>query len=134
MKVTAPSSRFRAAMIITHRSLASFACRVVAAATAAFTGDAAVLDRRHARPRAPAHDDRAIRARRHRRGRDRAAARTSGTRSAKLVEAARIMDALFLRQVWAGNDAMLQELAARLASAPVGAARDRRPKRDCTTS
>jgi hypothetical protein len=29
---------------------------------------------------------------------------------AKLVEAARLMDALFLRQVWAGNDAMLQDL------------------------
>jgi hypothetical protein len=31
----------------------------------------------------------------------------------KLVEAARLMDALFLRQVWSGNDAMLQELARR---------------------
>jgi peptidase M49-like protein len=30
---------------------------------------------------------------------------------AKLVEAARIMDSLFLEQVWAGNDAMLQDLA-----------------------
>src|SRR3954469_18026815 len=30
---------------------------------------------------------------------------------AKLVEAARLMDSLFLRQVWAGNDSMLQELA-----------------------
>ena len=30
---------------------------------------------------------------------------------ALLVEAARIMDALFLRQVWAGNDTMLQTLA-----------------------
>ena len=30
---------------------------------------------------------------------------------AKLVEAARVMDALYLRQVWAGNDAMLQQLA-----------------------
>src|SRR5688572_4434980 len=29
----------------------------------------------------------------------------------KLAGAARVMDALFLRQVWAGNDAMLQELA-----------------------
>src|SRR5689334_2318031 len=38
---------------------------------------------------------------------------------AKLVEAARIMDALFLRQVWAGNDAMLQELAQQ-AARPVG--------------
>src|SRR5215467_8025932 len=38
---------------------------------------------------------------------------------ARLVEAARVMDALFLRQVWAGNDAMLQELAQR-AAMPVG--------------
>ena len=30
---------------------------------------------------------------------------------ARLVEAARIMDALFLRQVWAGNDALLQQLS-----------------------
>ena len=32
---------------------------------------------------------------------------------AKLVEASRLMDSLFLRQVWAGNDAMLQDLARR---------------------
>jgi len=38
---------------------------------------------------------------------------------ARLVDAARIMDALFLRQVWAGNDAMLQELAGQ-AARPVG--------------
>jgi len=30
---------------------------------------------------------------------------------ARLVDAARLMDSLFLRQVWAGNDAMLQELS-----------------------
>ena len=30
---------------------------------------------------------------------------------AKLVEAARLMDSLFLRQVWAGNESMLQELS-----------------------
>jgi hypothetical protein len=30
---------------------------------------------------------------------------------AKLVEAARLMDALFLRQVWSGNDALLQQLS-----------------------
>jgi hypothetical protein len=29
----------------------------------------------------------------------------------RLIEAARIIDALFLRQVWAGNDALLQQLA-----------------------
>jgi hypothetical protein len=37
----------------------------------------------------------------------------------RLVEAARIMDALFLRQVWAGNDALLQEMAQK-AAMPVG--------------
>src|SRR5919107_5681206 len=30
---------------------------------------------------------------------------------AKLVEASKLMDSLFLRQVWSGNDAMLQALA-----------------------
>src|SRR5437764_15410876 len=30
---------------------------------------------------------------------------------AKLVEASKVMDAIFLRQVWAGNEAMLIELA-----------------------
>ncbi|MEN3338866.1 MAG: hypothetical protein V7647_2542, partial [Acidobacteriota bacterium] len=30
---------------------------------------------------------------------------------AKLVDAAKLMDSLFLRQVWSGNDAMLQDLA-----------------------
>ncbi len=29
---------------------------------------------------------------------------------AKIIEAAELMDALFLRQVWAGNEAMLLEL------------------------
>jgi hypothetical protein len=29
----------------------------------------------------------------------------------RLVQAARVMDALFLRQVWAGNETMLQRLA-----------------------
>jgi hypothetical protein len=38
---------------------------------------------------------------------------------ARLVEAARVMDALFLHQVWAGNDALLQELAQK-AAMPVG--------------
>src|SRR3954454_8348866 len=38
---------------------------------------------------------------------------------ARLVDAAKIMDALFLRQVWAGNPAMLHELAQK-AAVPVG--------------
>ncbi len=40
---------------------------------------------------------------------------------ARLVEAARLMDALFLRQVWAGNPALLLELAAD--PGPLGRAR-----------
>ena len=40
---------------------------------------------------------------------------------AKQVEAARLMDSLFLRQVWAGNDALLIDLADE--TSPVGAAR-----------
>ena len=40
----------------------------------------------------------------------------------KLVEAARLMDSLFLRQVWAGNDAMLQELAVAAVTKGSGAA------------
>src|SRR5262245_21457536 len=30
---------------------------------------------------------------------------------AKLIDAARLMDSLFLRQVWSGNDALLQQLS-----------------------
>ncbi len=40
----------------------------------------------------------------------------------KLVDAARLMDGLFLRQVWAGNDAMLQELARAAVTHGPGAA------------
>ena len=55
---------------------------------------------------------------------------------AKLVEAAKLMDSLFLRQVWAGNDAMLQDLArAAVTKGPAAADRARpRPRRGCTTS
>src|SRR5207245_5411345 len=40
---------------------------------------------------------------------------------AKLVEASKIVDALFLRQVWAGNDAMLLDLVRD--ESPLGRAR-----------
>ena len=40
---------------------------------------------------------------------------------AKLVEAAKIVDALFLRQVWSGNEAMLVDLARD--DSPAGRAR-----------
>jgi Peptidase family M49 len=42
---------------------------------------------------------------------------------ARLVEAARLMDSLFLRQVWSGNDALLQSLARDVATLPAGPAR-----------
>jgi hypothetical protein len=41
---------------------------------------------------------------------------------AKLVEAARIMDGLFLEQVWAGNDALLETLSRRAVADASGAA------------
>ena len=37
---------------------------------------------------------------------------------ARLVEAARIMDGLFLRQVWSGNDALLETLARQTVATP----------------
>jgi Peptidase family M49 len=40
----------------------------------------------------------------------------------KLVEAAKLMDSLFLRQVWSGNDAMLQDLARAAVTKGPGAA------------
>ncbi len=45
---------------------------------------------------------------------------------AKLVEAAQVFDALFLRQVWAGNESMLLDLVARHVAGRAGAR--------CTTS
>ena len=45
---------------------------------------------------------------------------------AKLVEASKIIDALFLRQVWAGNDSDADRSVARV--------RRRRAARACTTS
>jgi hypothetical protein len=39
---------------------------------------------------------------------------------AKLVDASRLMDSLFLRQVWAGNDALLQRLSREVLARPAG--------------
>jgi Peptidase family M49 len=39
---------------------------------------------------------------------------------ARLIDAARLMDGLFLRQVWAGNDALLQQLSHDVVSLPPG--------------
>ena len=66
-------------------------------------------------------DDRAFRAGRHRRRHLRACRPTSRQALAKLVEAGRLMDALFLRQVWAGNEAVLFDLLAD--TTPLGRAR-----------
>jgi hypothetical protein len=44
---------------------------------------------------------------------------------AKLVDAARVMDALFLKQVWAGNEALLEQLARETVSARASDAADR---------
>ena len=44
---------------------------------------------------------------------------------AKLVDAARVMDGIFLRQVWAGNDALLQQLAHDVAAGSGADATDR---------
>ena len=55
---------------------------------------------------------------------------------AKLVEAARLMDSLFLEQVWAGNDAMLQDLSHEALGRSRGRARrprSRPPVASCTT-
>src|SRR5215210_2647819 len=45
---------------------------------------------------------------------------------AKLVEASKLMDSLFLRQVWSGNDAMLQALASAAVASGSAAADTRR--------
>jgi hypothetical protein len=45
---------------------------------------------------------------------------------AKLVDAARLMDGLFLRQVWAGNESLLQELARASVTTGPGATDGRR--------
>ena len=109
-------------MSITHRSVASFACLALAAATAAFSGDPLVRDQ----TAPPTAELRTMIARFA--PADIGADTTRlppGERDAlaKLVEAARIMDSLFLRQVWAGNDALLQQLAHAAVASPVGPTR-----------
>ena len=81
-----------------------------------------------------AHDDGALRAGRHRR-RHLARCPTNERQAlAHLVDAARLMDSLFLRQVWAGNDALLQQLGRDVADRPVGTASAPPPTRASTTS
>ena len=54
----------------------------------------------------------------------------------KLVEASQLIDALFLRQVWSGNEAMLQDLARDDSSGAKSTAerRHHKLKRNSTTS
>src|SRR4051794_33570455 len=97
-------------MITTHRYLLSFACLALAASTAALIGDAAMLEQTSP-PTAATLRTMTARFAPADIGAD-VGALPAGERQAlaKLVEAARIMDSLFLRQVWAGNDALLQQL------------------------
>ena len=108
-------------MTMTHRYLAPLACLVLAtAAGAAFTGDAPVQQqtsvptttelRTMTARFAPADIGADI------------SRLPAGERQAlaRLVEAARLMDSLFLRQVWAGNDALLQQLGRDVVSRPPG--------------
>jgi Peptidase family M49 len=106
---------------MTHRYLVPLACIVLAtAAGAAFTGDAPVQEKTSAPSTielrtmtarfAPAEIGADL------------TGLPGGERQAlaRLVEAARLMDSLFLRQVWAGNDALLQQLGHDIVSRPAG--------------
>ena len=108
-------------MTMTHRYLAPLACLVLAtAAGAAFTGDAPVQQKPSAVTTtelrtmtarfAPADIGADL------------SRLPEGERQAlaRLVDAARVMDGLFLRQVWAGNDALLQQLGHDIVSRPPG--------------
>ena len=108
-------------MTMTHRYLAPLACLVLAtAAGAAFTGDAPV------QPQPSAVTTTELRTMTARFAPADIGADLSrlpeGERQAlaRLVEAARLMDGLFLRQVWAGNDALLQQLGHDIVSRPPG--------------
>ena len=97
-----------------RRSIATVALTItLAALTAACTGDTPVNEAPPA-PAAPSSELRTMTARfapadivADTRALPEAERRALG----KLVEAARLMDSLFLRQVWAGNDALLQRLS-----------------------
>lgn len=109
---------------MTHRLIASLALTMVAtAAGAAFTGDLFVQDT----PAVPSTTELRTMTARFAPA-DISADLTGlpdGERKvlARLVDAARVMDSLFLRQVWAGNDALLQQLSHDVISRPVGPAR-----------
>ncbi len=112
---------------MTHRYLAPFALVVLATAAVAFTGDAPVQEKPQQKTSAPPSTElRSMTARFA--PADIGADITrlpDGERQAlaRLVDAARLMDSLFLRQVWAGNDALLQQLSHEVATRPAGTAR-----------
>ncbi len=107
-------SRTVRAALAARRSIAIVALTItLAALTSACTGDTPVKEAPPA-PAAPSSELRTMTAR------FAPADIVADTRAlpeserralGKLVEAARFMDSLFLRQVWAGNDALLQRLA-----------------------
>ncbi len=88
---------------------------LTAAAIVAATGDASVNDQARAAAAAPSASEINTMAARFAPAEIRAdlSALPDNERRAlaRLVEAARVMDSLFLKQVWAGNDALLQDLA-----------------------
>jgi hypothetical protein len=116
----------------THRNLGhvvlSLALISSAAMAAACSGDAPVKDASPAAaPSAPASELRTMTARFAPAdiGADVGALPDNERRAlARLIDAARIMDALFLRQVWSGNDALLQRLARESIDDRTGAAAD----------
>jgi hypothetical protein len=88
---------------------------LTAAAIVAATGDASVNDQARAAAAAPSASEITTMAARFAPAEIRAdlSALPDNERRtlSRLVEAARVMDSLFLKQVWAGNDALLQDLA-----------------------
>ena len=105
---------------MTHRYLAPIACMVLTAAGAAFSGDAPVQEKTSA-PSTTELRTMTARFVPADIGADLTKLADSERKAlGHLVEAARIMDSLFLRQVWAGNDALLQQLSRDVVTRPAG--------------
>jgi hypothetical protein len=106
---------------MTHRHLAPLAFSVLAtAAGAAFTGGASLQEKTSV---SSSTELRTMTARFAPADIGADITRLSGNERqalARLVEAARLMDSLFLRQVWAGNDALLQQLGHAIVSRAAG--------------
>ena len=105
---------------MTHRYLAPIACMVLTAAGAAFSGEAPVQEKTSA-PSTTELRTMTARFVPADIGADLTKLADSERKAlGHLVEAARIMDSLFLRQVWAGNDALLQQLSRDVVTRPAG--------------